>query len=141
MKKYTRIQAIGIKISSSIVIAKNFTLFETIDHPEDDSFLAGEMYRFRASYRAEPPAGYDGRLHVQVEPLQAEPPTVMIIPITATEPTYYTLERVPQSDEYQCLVELAMPEKKMIWTVLISFQNEREELATVTLNLNVVEGK
>ena len=121
--------------------AQGFTLFETIDHPEDDSFLAGEMYRFRASYRAEPPAGYDGRLHVQVEPLQAEPPTVMIIPITATEPTYYTLERVPQSDEYQCLVELAMPEKKMIWTVLISFQNEREELATVTLNLNVVEGK
>jgi O-acetyl-ADP-ribose deacetylase (regulator of RNase III) len=120
--------------------AKGFTLFEAIDQPDDLPFLAGSTYRFRASYRKEAPAWYNGRLRVQEGSLQSDDVSIVVMPLSGIMPQTYALTRVPQSDDLQCTVPLTMPEKKTTLPVMVRFQEGNEELRTITLNLQIEEG-
>jgi O-acetyl-ADP-ribose deacetylase (regulator of RNase III) len=120
--------------------AQGFTLFEAIDQPDDVPFLAGGTYHFRASYRSEAPAWYNGRLRTQEGPLQSDDVSVVVMPLSGVMPKTYKLNPVPQSDDLQCTVPLTMPDTKTNLPVMVRFQKGSEELRTITLNLQVEEG-
>jgi O-acetyl-ADP-ribose deacetylase (regulator of RNase III) len=120
--------------------AQGFTLFEAIDQPDDVPFLAGGTYHFRASYRTEAPAWYNGRLRTQEGPLQSDDVSVVVMPLSGVMPETYKLNPVPQSDDLQCTVSLTMPDTKTNLPVMVRFQKGSEELRTITLNLQVEEG-
>jgi len=146
--------------------AQGFTLFEAIKHPKGEPFLAGETYQFRASYRAEPPAWYDGRLKYrrapqqeqeedtsvlektddaerpekgEMVPRQEEDMSVLVMPLTGVMPETFQLEPIPAGDGYQCKVMLTMPDTETTWPVLVRFQKGEQELRTLVLNFDVVE--
>jgi hypothetical protein len=119
--------------------AQGFTLFEAVNQPEGALFRPGQSYRFRASYRTEAPAWYDGRLHVQEHALSTEDMSVMVMPLSGVEPTYYKLERVAQSNEMQRVFWLKMPQEGNTLPVMIRFQKHTQELRTLFLNLQIGE--
>jgi hypothetical protein len=119
--------------------AQGFTLFETINHPKGDPFLAGETYRFRASYRIEPPANYVGQLMARGMPLQGENVSVLIMPLMGVMPKIYPLEPVVAGYDYQCIVPLTMPDTATQLSVMVQFQKDEQELHTLFLNLEVLE--
>jgi tetratricopeptide (TPR) repeat protein/O-acetyl-ADP-ribose deacetylase (regulator of RNase III) len=118
--------------------SRGFVLIEAIDQPEDAPFLKGKTYRFRASYRAEAPVWYDGRLHIQTEPLEGEDVSVLIAPVmSGVEPQTHRLKPVLPGSDYQYTVEIRMPDKETTLPILIRFQKGKKELRSLMLNLDV----
>ncbi len=124
--------------------AQGFTLFEAVDSPKDELFLAGGTYRFRASYRTEAPAWYDGRLQLQYGSIATQDLSVMVLPFTGEQPTYCPLTPVADGNELQGMISLTMPKLEANATaslpVMIRFQKASEELRTMVLNLQVKGG-
>jgi hypothetical protein len=120
--------------------SQGFTFFEAINPPENDKFLAGESYDFRASYRTEAPVWYNGRLSLQEISKEAENLSVMMVHLTGEmPPEFYQLEPVASHESYQHIITITMPSQEMILPLLIRFQKGSEELNTLFLNLNVVD--
>ena len=120
--------------------SQGFTFFEAINPPENDNFLAGESYDFRASYRTEAPVWYDGRLTVQQMSSETEDLSVMMVHLTGEiPPETYPLQPVISQESYQNIITITMPSQKTILPLLIRFQKNNEELNTLFLNLNVVD--
>lgn len=119
--------------------AQGFTLLEAVNQPEGELFRRGRSYRFRVSYRSEAPAWYDGRLHVQEHDISSEDMSVMVMPLSGVEPTYYKLERVAQSSEMQKVFWLEMPQEGDTLPVMVRFQKQTQELRTLFMNLQIGE--
>jgi hypothetical protein len=121
--------------------ARGFTLFESLDAPEDDRFQAGGTYQFRASYRREAPVWHEGRIRTQQLPLDGEDVSVKILSMTGEIPSqsHPLLPLAPGSD-YQCMLNLTMPDEETTLTLLVRFQKGKEEMHTLILNLDVVAG-
>lgn len=119
--------------------AQGFTLFEAVNQPEGEIFRRGQRYRFRASYRSEAPAWYEGRLHVQEHDISTEDMSVMVMPLSEVKPTFYKLERVAQSNELQQTFWLQMPDQGNTLPVVVRFQKQTQELRTLFLNLQMEE--
>ena len=119
--------------------AQGFALLEAVNQPEGELFCRGRSYRFRVSYRSEAPAWYDGRLHVQEHDVSAEEMSVMVMPLSGVEPTYYKLERVAQSNEMQKVFSLEMPQEGDTLPVMVRFQRQTQELRTLFMNLQIGE--
>ncbi len=120
--------------------SQGFTFFEAINPPENDKFLAGKSYRFRASYRTEAPVWYSGRLSLQEISKEAEDLSVMMVRLTGEmPPEFYQLKPVASKESYQDIITIIMPSKEMILPLLIRFQKGSDELNTLFLNLNVVD--
>jgi hypothetical protein len=121
--------------------AQGFTLFEAVNHPESELFIAGETYRFRASYRTEAPAWFEGRLQIQQGDITAQDLSVIVMPLTGVQPMFCPLEPVAQGNELQGIISLTMPQVEANETtnlpIMIRFQKENEELRTMFLNLPV----
>ena len=124
--------------------AQGFTLFEAVDSPKDELFVGGGTYLFRASYRTEAPAWYDGRLQIQHGSIAGQDLSVIVIPMTGEQPKYCTLKPVAEGNELQGMIALKMPELQKNTTaslpVMIRFQKATEELRTIVLNLHVKGG-
>jgi O-acetyl-ADP-ribose deacetylase (regulator of RNase III) len=120
-------------------VARGFTVFEPIDHLGDAPLAAGQQYRFRASYRAEAPAWFGGRLHIHQAPLAGEELSVAVLPLTGDPPITRTLERVPGSDDYQSIVTLTAPASAPSLPVLVQFAQGGRELQTLMLHLDVAQ--
>jgi hypothetical protein len=116
-------------------------LFESLDAPEDDRFQAGGTYQFRASYRREAPVWHEGRIRTQQLPLDGEDVSVKILSMTGEIPSqsHPLLPLAPGSD-YQCMLNLTMPDEETTLTLLVRFQKGKEEMHTLILNLDVVAG-
>lgn len=121
--------------------AQGFTLFEALDVAENELFVAGGTYRFRASYRTEAPAWYEGRLQIQQGNIEAQDLSVMVMPLTGVEPTYCALKPVAEGNELQGMISITMPKLEADATtnlpVMIRFQKASEELRTMVLNLQL----
>jgi hypothetical protein len=121
--------------------AQGFTLFEALDHAEEEPFMAGRPYRFRASYRAEAPVWFGGRLRAQQAPLEGGDVSVLVVPLTeGAAPQTCPLKPVPGGEDYQQVVTLTMPPAEATLPVMVRFQKGRQELRTLFLNLDVVAG-
>jgi hypothetical protein len=119
--------------------AQGFTLFEALDNADEKPFLAGRTYRFRASYRAEAPVWFGGRLRAQQAPLQGEDVSVLVVPLVeGAAPQTCPLAQVPGGEDYQVVVTLTMPPEETTLPVMVRFQKGRQELRTLFLNLDVV---
>jgi hypothetical protein len=117
--------------------AQGFTLFEALGHPEGTPFLAGQEYQFRASYRAEAPVWYEGRLRAPQPPSQEEV-SILVLPLTAGGvPQTYRLEKVPAGEDCQCTVSLRIPEDATTLQLLVRFKKGGQELQTLMLTLKV----
>jgi hypothetical protein len=120
---------------------RGFTLFESLNHPENEPFVAGRAYPFRASYRTEAPVWYHGRLRLQPMTLEGGPVTVSVVPLVAgLRPQTHTLEPDPNRTAYRCLVELTMPRDTETLPLLVRFRQGGEELETLEVTLDLVEG-
>lgn len=122
--------------------AEGFALFEVLDHPLDQAFQSGATYRFRASYRAQLPTWYNGRLRslpatLQPFGVEADDLSVLVMPLDGRSPERYTLQPVSGGDDYQKVVEVSMPDAETTLPVLVQFTKGGEELQTLTLNFDV----
>jgi hypothetical protein len=117
--------------------AKGFTLLEAIDQPEDELFRPGRSYSFRASYRADTPAWYGGRLRVPEAPLADEDVSVLVMPLTGEHPTTYRLEQMAPGSPYQRVFELTMPADEETLPLLVRFQKDEQELRTMVVTLDI----
>lgn len=118
--------------------AQGFTLFESIDNPEDAYFMAGRPYRFRASYRAEAPVWHDGQLRSLHSPLEGEDISVIVKQFGHKSETH-RLEPIESGYNYQCLITLKMPDEETSLSLFVRFRKGDKELQTLILDLNVVE--
>jgi hypothetical protein len=121
--------------------ARGFTLFEALDHPDDQPFRAGQAYRFRASYRAEAPVWFDGPLRARPAPADDADVSVLVAPLDGSPPRTYALEPVAGGEDRQCVAEIVMPQAEGSLPVLVRFQRGGDELRTLTLTLDVAEAR
>jgi hypothetical protein len=120
--------------------SEGFILFEVIGHPEEEPFDAGREYRFRASYRAEAPAWYNGRLqHTEREAEADAKITVLVSSLLDSGVQKCELERVPATGDYQKVISLRMPEEETDLPLVVRFRQGPRELHTLMLNLAVKE--
>lgn len=121
--------------------SRGFAEFEVLGYPEDAPLIAGRQYTFRASYRAVPPLWHRGYVHWQEDDPGSEPIQVMVAPLTGTgQPETYRLEPLVQSGcAWQCLVPLTVPGGEESLPLLVRFDRGRDELLTLTLNLDVIQ--
>jgi hypothetical protein len=117
-----------------------FILFEALGHPDEAPFDAGREYRFRASYRAEAPAWYDGRLQI-TRPGEPEEEKIRVLVSSMIDSSILKceLERVPVSGDYQQIISLRMPEDETNLPLVVRFKQGRRELHTLMLNLPIKE--
>jgi serine/threonine protein kinase len=126
---------------SPVRAAQGYAFFEALSQPEGEPFRVGQTYRFRASYRAEPPAWYGGRLCARQEPLRREDISVLVAPLmTEAQPRTYALEAVPGREGYQRVLTVTIPEAEATLPVLVRFQRGPEELQTLFVELEVSAG-
>jgi hypothetical protein len=121
--------------------AQAFALFEALDHGDGEPFRPGGTYRFRASYRAEAPVWYTGRLRLQEGTLPHEGVSVLVVPLTGgRQKSVFPLRAVPGADELQEVVTLTMPAEETTLPVLVRFlKGDKDELQTLLINLDIRE--
>lgn len=120
--------------------AQGFTLFEALDHQDDEPFIIGRSYRFRASYRADPPAWYEGQLHISRSlPISDQLNVKTQILATGLKSLKFDLASVEGSDEYQSVVALVMPAEPDQYSLVVRFQDGAKEIYTLMIDLDVVE--
>jgi hypothetical protein len=120
--------------------SEGFTLFEALGHPDEEPFDAGREYRFRASYRAEAPAWYNGRLQrTQREAHEDEKLIVLVSSLIDNNIQRCELERVPATGDYQKVISLRMPEDETDLPLVVRFKQGHRELHTLVLNLAIKE--
>jgi hypothetical protein len=121
--------------------AQGFTLFEALDHPEGRPFEAGQPYLFRASYRTEAPVWYHGRLRLQPAALEGGPVTVTVLPLLpGLSAQSHPLVPLAGNAAHHADVKLTMPRGAASLPLLVRFQQGDEELTTLGLTLDLVEG-
>jgi WD40 repeat protein/serine/threonine protein kinase len=120
----------------AILPAEGFTLFEALDHPENEPFHPGFSYRFRASYRSEAPVWFAGRLRSAAD-ADGSAVSVMVVPLDGSGPTTYRLEPTSGGSDCQCVLTLTMPAEETSLPVLIRFERDGLELRTLTVTLDV----
>jgi hypothetical protein len=121
--------------------SEGFILFEALGHPDEAPFDPGQEYRFRASYRAEAPAWYGGRLQF-TQPAEGpddEAISVLVNSLLDSSVQRCELERVPASGDYQQIIKLRMPEGETNLPLVVRFRQGRRELHTLMLNLAIRE--
>jgi hypothetical protein len=121
--------------------ARGFTLFEAIDHRDDEPFIVGRTYCFRASYRATAPVWYHGRLRLAPPTLEGGPVTVSVVPMLPGMPAQSrTLDELPGGAAYQGLISLEMPSGTTELPLIVRFRRAGADLETLELCLDLVEG-
>jgi hypothetical protein len=119
---------------------KGYAFFEVLDHPVASPLVAGQTYRFRASYRSQATAWYSGRRYATaISRLEVTEPNILVAAMNAPAPVTQPLRPIIGGDGYQCDLALTMPERAMTMPVLVRFQDGERELNTLILNLTVWE--
>ncbi|MDA0165331.1 TGS domain-containing protein [Solirubrobacter ginsenosidimutans] len=119
--------------------AGGFALFEAIDEPEHGAFLAGHVYRFRVSYRAEAPAWYDGRLHTRDWRPSTDDVSVAVIPMAGGDRVTHSLNRIEGCDDHQAVMTLRMPTAESQLSLMLRFESAGEELRSLWVDLDIQE--
>ena len=116
--------------------SNGFALVEALDTESEGRIAAGATYSFRATWRAEAPAWYSGRLHALEEPVDGEL-AVVAVPMDGGPALTQPLVHAPGSDAYHGVVALTMPDTEGLHAVRVYFVRGDEELRSVTLTLDV----
>ena len=124
--------------------AEGFTLFEPMGLTADQPFVAGRDYLFRASFRGELPAWYNGRRHMRTTRLRGEGVTVLVAPLHGGDPTSYELiaasgaDAGPDDDVYTPVI-LSMPKEAGTHKWFVQFTRGGNELRSSVITVDVVD--
>ena len=122
--------------------AEGFTLFEPVDLAPDEPFVAGHDYRFRASFRGELPAWYNGRRHMRTTRLRGDDVQVLIAPLHGGDPMTYGLIGVSgeaeSDDDYYSPVTLSMPNEAGTYKWFVQFTRGERELRSTVITIDVI---
>jgi O-acetyl-ADP-ribose deacetylase (regulator of RNase III) len=123
--------------------AEGFTLFEPIGMTADQQFVAGREYLFRASFRGELPAWYNGRRHIRTTRLRGEGVRVLVAPLHGGDPETYELIAASgvdgdADDDYYRPVVLVMPKDPGTYKWFVQFTRGTDELRSSVIDLDVV---
>jgi O-acetyl-ADP-ribose deacetylase (regulator of RNase III) len=122
--------------------AEGFTLFEPMGLTPDEPFVAGRDYPFRASFRGELPAWYNGRRHVRTTRLRGDDVQVLVAPLHGGDPV--TLGLIGASgdtesdDDFWRQVILSMPNDAGTYKWFVQFTRGDRELRSSIITLDVV---
>jgi len=123
--------------------AEGFTLFEPMGLAADEPFIAGRDYVFRASFRGELPAWYNGRRHMRTARLRGEDVHVLVAPLDGGNPMTFELVGVSgtdadSDDDYYRPVVLSMPNEAGTYKWFVQFTRGDRELRSSVITLEVV---
>jgi formylglycine-generating enzyme required for sulfatase activity len=118
--------------------AHGFALVEILDYPEEAPLLAGNTYRFRISYRSEPPVWFAGRLRRPESTTQADDVSVTVMPMLEGKPMRLSLVCGFAGDDLQGMIELTMPNEETSYPVFVRFEKDGRELETLVMDLEVI---
>jgi hypothetical protein len=109
----------------------------------DQPFIAGREYLFRASFRGELPAWYNGRRHLRTTRLRGDGVRVLVAPLHGGDPATYELiaasgtDGGPDDDDYYMPVVLSMPNDAGTYKWFVQFTRGNEELRSTVITLDV----
>ena len=123
--------------------AEGFTLFEPMSLAAGEPFVAGRGYVFRASFRGELPAWYNGRRHRRTTRLRGDDVQVLVAPLHGGEPMTYGLigvsgDDAESDDDYSRPVVLSMPNEAGTYKWFVQFTRGDRELRSTIITLDVV---
>jgi hypothetical protein len=124
--------------------AEGFTLFEPMGLAADEPFVTGRDYLFRASFRGELPAWYNGRRHLRTARLRGDDVQVLVAPLHGGDPMTYGLVSASgadteSDDDYYRPVILSMPNEAGTYKWFVQFTRGDRELRSSVITLDVVE--
>jgi O-acetyl-ADP-ribose deacetylase (regulator of RNase III) len=120
--------------------AEGFAMFEPIGMEDDEGFVAGRTYAFRASFRSEPPAWFGGRRRRRVAKFDGEGTRVVVD--AAFERAARTFDLVSAggvADDYYCTFEMTMPQTPGANDVFVQFARAGEVLRSMYITFDVLE--
>ena len=121
--------------------AEGFAMLEPIGMDEDEQFVEGKTYAFRASFRSEPPAWFGGRRRLRVAKFDGEGTRVVVDAAFERAARAYDLVGASgaSADDYYCIFEMTMPQAPGANEVFVQFTRADEVLRSMYLTLDVVD--